>query len=67
MSRKEHRLRMEEVTGDLKNLHTEELYDLFSLPDIIWVIKSRKMRWAGHVAHMGERILKKWDAGGGGN
>jgi hypothetical protein len=42
------------VTGDWRRLHNEELYDLYSTPNIIWVIKSRIMRWAGHVARMGE-------------
>ena len=36
-------------------LHKEELNDPYSSPDIVWVIKSRKMRWAGHVARMGDR------------
>ena len=35
-------------------MHNEELNDLYSSPNIVWVIKSRRMRWAGHVAHMGE-------------
>jgi len=35
-------------------LHKEELNDLKSSPNIVWVIKSRRMRWAGHVARMGE-------------
>ena len=35
-------------------LHNEELSDLYSLPNILGVLKSRRMRWAGHVAHMGE-------------
>jgi hypothetical protein len=35
-------------------LHNEELNDLYSLPNIVWVVKSRRMRWAGHVACMGE-------------
>jgi len=35
-------------------LHNEELKDLYSSPNIVWVIKSRRMRWAGHVARMGE-------------
>jgi hypothetical protein len=37
-----------------RRLHNEELNDLYSSPNIIQVIKSRRMRWAGHVAHMGE-------------
>ena len=44
----------EEVTGERRKLHTEELNDLYSSPKIVWVIKSRRMRWAGHVARMGE-------------
>jgi hypothetical protein len=42
------------VTGDLRKLHNEELHNLYSSPDIIAMIKSRRMRWAGHVAGMGE-------------
>jgi hypothetical protein len=40
----------DEVTGDWRKLHNEELHNLYSLPNIIKMIKSRKMRWAGHVA-----------------
>jgi hypothetical protein len=46
--------RRDEVTGDWKNLHNEELHNLYSLPNIIRMIKSRTMRWAGHVARIGE-------------
>jgi len=46
--------RRDEVTGECRRLHNEELDDLYSLPNIVWVIKSRRMRWAGHVACMGE-------------
>ena len=42
------------MTGEWKKLHTEELNDLCSLPNIVRVVKSRRMRWAGHVARMGE-------------
>jgi hypothetical protein len=66
--REEHRLRvfenrvlrvmsgpeMDEVTGEWRKLHDRELHNLYSLPVIIRQIKSRKMRWAGHVARMGE-------------
>ena len=45
---------MDEVTGELRRLHNEELNDLYSSPNIVRVIKSRRMRWAGHVARMGE-------------
>jgi hypothetical protein len=44
----------DEVTGEWRKLHNEELNDLYSLPNIVRVVKSRRMRWAGHVAHMGE-------------
>jgi hypothetical protein len=43
----------DEVKGQRKRLHNEELYDVYSSPNIIRVIKSRRMRWAGHVARMG--------------
>jgi hypothetical protein len=45
----------DEVTGERRKLHNEELCDLYSLPSIIRIIKSRRMRWAGHVARMGEK------------
>jgi hypothetical protein len=45
----------DEVTGEWRRLHTKELYALYSSPNIIRVIKSRRLRWAGHVARMGER------------
>jgi hypothetical protein len=68
--REEHRLRVSEnsvpskifgrerreVTGEWMSLQKEELYDLYSTPNIIRVIKSRKVRWAGHVASAGDRI-----------
>jgi hypothetical protein len=43
-----------EVTREWMRLHNEELYALYSTPNIIRVIKSRRMRWAGHVARMGD-------------
>jgi hypothetical protein len=48
-------LKMDEVTGEWRKLHNEELNDLYCLPETIRVIKSRRMRWAGHVVRMGER------------
>jgi hypothetical protein len=62
--REEHRLRVlrkifgpkrDEVTGERRKLHSEELRDLYSSPSIIRIIKSRRMRWADRVAHMGEK------------
>jgi len=44
----------DEVTGEWGKLHNEELNDLYCSPRIVRVIKSRRMRWAGHVAHMGK-------------
>jgi hypothetical protein len=44
----------DEVTGEWRKLHNGELHNLYSLPDIIRQIESRRMRWAGHVARMGE-------------
>jgi hypothetical protein len=66
--REEHRLRVfenrvlrrifgpkrDEVTGEWRRLHNEELHDLYSSPNIIRVIKLRRMSWAGHVAQMSE-------------
>jgi hypothetical protein len=68
--REEHRLRVfenevlrrifgpkkDEVTGEWRKFHNEELHNLYSSPDIIRQVKSRRMWWAGHVARMGEEI-----------
>jgi hypothetical protein len=67
--REEHRLRVfekrvlrrifgakrDEVTGEWRKLHNEELRDLYSSPRIIRIMKERRMRWAGHVARRGRR------------
>jgi hypothetical protein len=67
--REEHRLRVfesrvlrrkygpkrDEVTGEWRKLHNEELRDLYCLLSVIRIIKSRRMGWAGHVAQMGEK------------
>ena len=45
----------DEVTGEWRRLHNNELYALYSSPNIIRVIKSGRLRWAGHVACMGDR------------
>jgi hypothetical protein len=44
----------DKVTGEWRRLHNKELYGLYSSPDIIQVIKSGRLRWAGYVARMGE-------------
>ena len=44
----------DEVTGEWRKLHNEELSVLYSLPNIVWVVKSRRMRWVGHVVHIGQ-------------
>jgi hypothetical protein len=46
----------DEVTGKWRRLHNKELNALHSSPNVIRVIKSRRMRWAGHVAHMGVKV-----------
>jgi hypothetical protein len=67
--REEHRLRVfenrvlrgifgqrrDEVTGERRKPHNEELRDLYSSPSVVRIIKSRRMRWAGHVTQMGEK------------
>jgi hypothetical protein len=45
----------DEVTGEWRKLRNEELRDLYSSPSIIRIIKSRRMRWAGHIARIGEK------------
>jgi hypothetical protein len=45
----------DDVTGEWRKLHNEELHDLYSSPSIIRIIKSRRMRWVGHVARMGDK------------
>jgi len=44
----------DELTGECRKLHNEELSDLYILPNIVRVVKSRRMRWVGHLALMGE-------------
>jgi hypothetical protein len=73
--REEHRLRVFEnrvlrrifgptrdvVTGEWRKLHNEELHILYFFPNIIRQVKSRRMRWAGHVARMGEECVQGFD------
>jgi hypothetical protein len=47
--------KMDEVMGEWRKLHNKELHDLYSLPSIMRIIKSWRMRWAGHVAQLGEK------------
>jgi len=47
-------LKRDEVIEEWRKLHNDELNDLYCSPNIVWVIKWRRMRWAGHVARMGE-------------
>jgi hypothetical protein len=51
-------LKRDEVTGGWRKLHKGEIHNVYSSPSIIGIIKSRRMRWAGHVARMGEK--KNW-------
>jgi hypothetical protein len=46
-------LKRGEVTGEWRRLHNEELRDLYSSPSIIRIVKSRRIRWAGHVSRIG--------------
>jgi hypothetical protein len=58
----------DKVTGEWRKLHNEKLNGLYSLPNIVRVIKSRRMRWAGHVERIGEwRVVYRvlvWKPGG---
>ena len=47
----------DEVTGEWRKLHNEELRDPYTLPNIVRMVESRRMRWAGHGARVGKRII----------
>jgi hypothetical protein len=49
------RPRRDEVTGEWRKLHNEEIHDLYSSPSIIRIMKSKRMRWTGHAARMGKK------------
>jgi hypothetical protein len=53
--------RRDEVTGEWRKLHNEELYMLYSSPNIIRKIRPRRMRWAGYMARMGEECVQGFD------
>ena len=55
MLRRIFRSKRDELTGEWRRLHNKELFALYSSPNIIWVIRSRRLRWAGHVALTGKR------------
>ena len=54
----------DDITGEWRRLYNEELYDLYSSPNIIQLIKARRMRWAGHVECMGGQERCTQDFGG---
>jgi hypothetical protein len=56
------RSKRDEVMGEWRKLHKKELHDLYSSPSIIRIIKSRRMRWAGHVARRGTLIDYRWES-----
>jgi hypothetical protein len=45
----------QEVTGEWKKFHSEELHDLYYLPNIIWVVKSKRIKWVEHGAPLGQK------------
>jgi hypothetical protein len=53
--------RRDEVTGEWRKLHNEELHILYSFPSITTKIKSRRIRWARHVARMGQECVQGFD------
>jgi len=51
-------LKRDEGIGEWRKRHNEDLNDMYSLPNIIWVVTSRRMRWVGHVSRMGRGLYR---------
>jgi len=54
------RPKKEEVTGEVRRLHNKKFYDLYYSKNTVWLIKCRRMRWVGHIAHLGYLHIGFW-------